>query len=115
MNPRNVGRIDDPSAEARYTGPCGDTMVIWIGVEGNRIERSGFWTDGCGSSIATGSVVTDLATGRTVEEAMEIDEETILSELEGLPEESEHCALLASRTLKLAIRDYRRKHRPEDV
>jgi nitrogen fixation NifU-like protein len=106
MNPRNMGRLRDADGWARYTGPCGDTMEIWIRVSGDRIEQTRFFTDGCGTSIAAGSMVTELSAGREIGEALEISQANVLEALDGLPEESEHCALLAATTLKLAISDY---------
>jgi nitrogen fixation protein NifU and related proteins len=106
MNPRNMGRLKDADGWARYTGPCGDTMELWIKVNGDHIEEARFFTDGCGTSMASGSMVTELASGKELAEALEIGQHDVLYALDGLPEESEHCALLAARTLKLAISDY---------
>ncbi|MDD3718975.1 MAG: iron-sulfur cluster assembly scaffold protein [Actinomycetota bacterium] len=106
MNPRNMGRLKDADGWARYTGPCGDTMEIWIKLSGDKIEQAGFFTDGCGTSIASGSMVTELATDKELDKALEISQNDVLAALDGLPEESEHCALLAATTLKLAISDY---------
>ncbi|MBN2026662.1 MAG: iron-sulfur cluster assembly scaffold protein [Actinobacteria bacterium] len=106
MNPRNMGRLKDADGWARYTGPCGDTMEIWIRTSSDEIEEARFFTDGCGTSMASGSMVTELATGKSIDEALEIGQEDVLDALGGLPEENEHCALLAATTLKLAIGDY---------
>lgn len=108
FNPRNLGRPDEFCGEGRFKGPCGDTMVVWIGVEGETITDVGFWTDGCGTSIASGSMVTELADGKTLEEAMHIGQKEVLEALEWLPPENEHCALLAATALRLAIKDCRR-------
>ena len=109
MNPRNVGRIEDEDGFAMFTGPCGDTMIISVKIIDGRIEDARFWTDGCGTSIASGSMVTEMAKGRTLEEAMEIGPADVLEELNGLPEESEHCALLAATTLHMAIEEFLEK------
>jgi len=106
MNPRNVGDMEDADGFAEVTGPCGDTMEIWLRVNNSTITGATFMTDGCGTSIASGSMVTELARGRTIPEARRIRQQDILNALGGLPEESEHCALLAANTLKAAIRDY---------
>lgn len=106
MNPRNCGVLHGADGWARYTGPCGDTMEIWITVRGGRITKANFWTDGCGTSIACGSMVTVLAEGRSVESCLELGQQDVLDALGGLPEESSHCALLAAVTLKLAIADH---------
>ena len=106
MNPRNLGDMDDADGVAKVTGPCGDTMEIWLRVKNGAITDATFWTDGCGTSIASGSMVTELARGNSVSEAQKISQQHVLGALGGLPEESEHCALLAANTLKEAIRDY---------
>jgi len=106
MNPRNLGVMDDPDVYASITGPCGDTMEIWVRVEKDVITAASFMTDGCGTSIASGSMVTELASGRNIREALAISQQDVLDALDGLPEESKHCALLASNTLKAAVRDY---------
>ena len=106
MNPRNVGDMEDADGFARITGPCGDTMEIWLKVKNDSVADATFITDGCGPSIASGSMVTELAKGKNVREARIISQQDVLSALDGLPEESQHCALLAANTLKEAIRDY---------
>jgi nitrogen fixation NifU-like protein len=106
LNPRNVGDIEDYSGLANYTGPCGDSMQIWLKVEDEKITDASFMTDGCGTTIASGSMITELAKGKSLTDARNLDQKTVLKELGGLPEESEHCALLAERTLKQAIDDY---------
>lgn len=106
MNPRNLGNLEDADGFARVTGPCGDTMEIWLKVKDGTIAQAAFYTDGCGTSIASGSMVTDLARGKNISEAQRISEQDVLTALGGLPDESEHCALLASNTLKEAIKDY---------
>ena len=106
MRPRNVGRIEDADGFASVTGPCGDTMEISLRVRGERVVDAAFWTNGCGTSIACGSVVTELVKGKDVAEALKIDSQRIISVLEGLPDSDIHCAVLASNTLRAAIRDY---------
>jgi nitrogen fixation NifU-like protein len=106
MNPRNAGIMQDADGFARVTGPCGDTMEIWLRVTNDTITRLTFMTDGCGTSIASGSMVTEIAKGRRIDEAQRISQQDVLDALDGLPQESEHCALLAANTLKAAIRDY---------
>jgi len=106
LKPRNLGSIEVASGYARITGPCGDTMEIWLSVANQIIEQATFMTDGCITTIAAGSMITEMAKGKPVEEAMRMGQQDILRALNGLPEESEHCALLAANTLKEAIRDY---------
>ncbi|MGB9887303.1 MAG: iron-sulfur cluster assembly scaffold protein [Moorellales bacterium] len=104
--PRNLGSMANADGIGCITGPCGDTMKIWLRVEDDRIVRATFWTDGCGTTLAAGSMVTELATGKTIRAALEIGQQEVLQALGGLPAESQHCALLAANTLKEAIRDY---------
>jgi len=106
MNPRNVGDMNDADGFARVTGSCGDTMEIWLKVRNDTVADATFMTDGCGPSIASGSMVTELAKGENIGEARKISPQDVLSALGGLPEESQHCALLAVNTFKEAIRDY---------
>lgn len=106
MNPRNIGDTEDADGFARVTGSCGDTMEIWLKVKNGTIANATFMTDSCGASIASGSMVTELAKGKSVSEAQRISQQDVLSALGGLPKASEHCALLAANTLKEAIRDY---------
>ena len=106
MNPRNLGVMENPDVYASITGPCGDTMEIWIKVDNDVITKASFMTDGCGTSIAAGSMVTELATGRNIREALIISQQEVLDALDDLPEEDRHCALFASNTLKAAVRDY---------
>ncbi len=106
MNPRNLGVMENPDVYASITGPCGDTMEIWIKVDNDVITKASFMTDGCGTSIAAGSMVTELAIGRNIREALIISQQDVLDALDDLPEEDRHCALFASNTLKAAVRDY---------
>jgi nitrogen fixation NifU-like protein len=106
MNPRNAGTITDADGYGKVKGSCGDTMELWLRVNNVVITNATFMTDGCGTSIAAGSTVTEMARGKNITEAIKITQQDILTELGGLPEESEHCALLASNTLKQAILDY---------
>lgn len=106
QNPRNAGSMPNADGFAVVTGPCGDTMEIWVRVQAEVIKEASFWTDGCGTSIASGSMVTELCQGKTIREAMRITPKDVLDALGGLPEESRHCALLAADTLKKAVKDY---------
>jgi nitrogen fixation NifU-like protein len=106
LKPRNLGELPTPDGSARVTGPCGDTMEIYLTVRNNKIINASFRTDGCGPSIASGSMVTEMAKQITISEAQRIGQQDVLTALGGLPQESEHCALLAANTLKDAIKDY---------
>ena len=106
LNPRNLGKIRNPDGFAKIKGPCGDTMQVSFKVKDGRLSKIEFKTDGCASSIASGSMATELAKGKKVQEALKISQQLILDALDGLPEESVHCALLASNTLEEAIKNY---------
>ena len=106
MNPRNVGDMENADGFGRVTGSCGDTMEIWLKVKGGTIADATFLTDGCGSTIASGSMVTELIKGKSIPEAQKVTRQDILNALGGLPEESLHCTRLAAETLKEAIKDY---------
>ena len=106
MNPRNLGDMSDADGFGRVTGSCGDTMEIWLKVNSGTIADASFMTDGCGTSIASGSMVTEMVKGKSIIEAQKISQQDVLGALGGLPKESEHCALLAADTLREAIRDY---------
>jgi len=105
-SPRNVGIIDDADGFSRITGPCGDTIEIWLRVRNETLAEVTFMTDGCGTTIAAGSMVTELARGKSTGQAMVINQQDVLDALGGLPEESQHCALLAANTLREALKDY---------
>ena len=106
MNPRNVGDMEDANGFAKVTGSCGDTMEMWLKIRNGTISDASFMTDGCGTTIASGSMVTELVKGKSITEAGKISQGDVLSALGGLPQESEHCALLAASTLKEAVKDY---------
>jgi len=111
MNPRNVGDLENADGFAKVTGSCGDTMELWLKVKNGTVADASFMTDGCGTSIASGSMVTEMAKGKSISELRKISQQDVLSALGGLPEESQHCALLAASTLKEAIRDYQALNR----
>jgi nitrogen fixation NifU-like protein len=102
-HPRNLGRMAKPDAYARVRGWCGDTMDIYLRLNGERIEEARFMTDGCGPSVACGSMLTAMVQGMSLEEVGEVRPEDLIAALDGLPEESVHCADLAVTTLRQAI------------
>lgn len=106
LNPRNLGELEDADGFGKVTGPCGDTMQICLRVKDGKITDATFMTDGCGTTIACGSMTTELAKGKVVTEALKITQDDILNNLDGLPESDIHCSLLAANTLKEALRDY---------
>lgn len=105
-NPTNTGEIPDANGFGRLTGPCQDTVQVWLKVQANKIVRATFWTNGCGATIACGNAVCEMATGKLISEALQITPKNVIEYLGGLPEESVHCAALASNTLKAAVMDY---------
>jgi nitrogen fixation NifU-like protein len=111
--PKNLGDMKNADGFARVTGPCGDTMEIWLKVNDGVITDATFVTDGCGNSIASCSTVTEMAKGKSIVEAQQISQQDILNDLGGLPSEGEHCALLAANTLKAAFSDFLKKDSEE--
>ncbi|WP_054848331.1 Fe-S cluster assembly scaffold protein NifU [Methanoculleus chikugoensis] len=110
MNPHNVGGvIENPDGYGKVGNPVcgGDIMEIFIRVRDDVIEDIRFRTFGCGSAIATSSMVTDMAKGKTLEEAMKITRDDVATELDGLPPRKMHCSNLAADALHAAIEDYR--------
>jgi len=110
MNPRNVGNIENPDGYGKVGNPvCGDLMEMFIKVEDDIITDIKFRTFGCGSAIATSSMVTEMAKGMHVDEAMKITRGDVADELEGLPPRKMHCSNLAANALQEAIKDYKKK------
>jgi nitrogen fixation NifU-like protein len=105
-DPRNMGEIIDADGVGRITSTCGDMVQIQIRVENGRIRESRFLTDGCGASIACGSMLTEIVKDKTIEEALIINSGDLLRSLDGLPEEYVHCSVLAVDALHAAIGDY---------
>ena len=105
-NPRNVGEMIDADGYGHALGSCGDDMEIWLRIENGKIADAKFWASGCSTTIASGSMITEMAKGRPLMEAQRISQHDVLTALDGLPPESEHCAQLAANTLKEAIKDY---------
>lgn len=102
----NVGEIEYPSVRLAYTGLCGDTMEVFLKIEFNVIKDAKFRAIGCASAFASGSALMEMIKGKTLEQAEKIDEEDIISPLEGLPEQKFYCACSTKRTLRKAIRRY---------
>ena len=110
MNPRNKGKPKDYDAIGKVGNPiCGDVMYIYIKVNGNKIKNIGWETMGCAAAIATSSMITELAKGKTLEEAEKITKKDIADALDGLPPIKMHCSNLAADGLKKAIENYRKK------
>jgi nitrogen fixation NifU-like protein len=113
-NPRNMGEIPDADGLGTVGNPvCGDMMNIYIKVEDDRIVDIKFKTFGCGAAIATSSMVTELAKGKTLDEAMKLTRSDVADSLDGLPPVKMHCSNLAADGLHEAIKDYRKKMEAE--
>ncbi len=104
-DPKNLGAILDPDGRAAVTGPCGDTMEIFLRLGGSRIEKAAFMTDGCGPTVACGSMLTQMVEGKSLADAAAIEAAKVIIALDGLPPEHIHCATLAVNTLQQAIAD----------
>jgi nitrogen fixation protein NifU and related proteins len=110
-NPRNVGEISNPDGVGEEGNPvCGDMMTFYIKVKDNRLEDVKFKTFGCGAAIAVSSMVSEMAKGKTIDEARKITPELVAKELEGLPKNKFHCSNLGAQALNKAIDDYMAKH-----
>lgn len=111
-NPRNVGEIPDADGVGSVGNPvCGDMMTISIKVKENKIADIKFKTFGCGAAVATSSMITELAKGKNLDDAMKITRENVADSLGGLPPVKMHCSNLAADALKEAIKDYRGRRR----
>jgi nitrogen fixation NifU-like protein len=109
-NPRNVGEIKDADGVGTVGNPvCGDMMTMYIKVKDDRISDIKFKTYGCGAAIATSSMTTELAKGKTLDEALEITRQSVADALEGLPPVKMHCSNLAADALHEAIMDYKKR------
>jgi len=110
-NPHNMGEISDADGIGTVGNPvCGDLMTMYIKVKDNRLVDVKFKTFGCGAAIATSSMTTDLALGKTLEEALKITRADVAASLDGLPPVKMHCSNLAADALHAAIKDYREKN-----
>ena len=111
MHPRNVGEIENPAGMGEVGNPvCGDMMTFMIKVENGRIVDLKFKTFGCGAAIAVSSMVSEMALGKTLEEALKITNAMVAEELGGLPKNKLHCSNLGADALHAAIKDYMKKH-----
>ena len=107
QNPRNFRKIDNPDGYAQEKGSCGDTMEMFIKMEYEKISECTFQTDGCGTTIACGSIASELALNKSFTQALAVvSADEILRRCGGLPEADVHCAQLAAETLRRALADY---------
>ncbi len=110
LNPRNVGEIEDADGIGEMGNPvCGDLMTFYIKVDNNHLSDVKFKTFGCGAAIAVSSIVSEMAKGKTLEEARKITPALVAEELEGLPKNKFHCSNLGAQALNGAIDDYLKK------
>jgi len=106
-NPRNVGVIDDADGVGEVGNPlCGDMMAIYLKIEEDHIDDIKFQTFGCGSAIAVSSMITEIAKGKSLEEAKMITNKDVAKALDGLPKNKLHCSNLGADALKAAIKDF---------
>lgn len=107
QNPRNFKRIENPDVYAKVTGPCGDSMEMFLQMKDDTVSECGFQTDGCGTTIICGSVVTEIAKKKSITQALFlVSADRILEILGGLPDPDVHCAELAAVTMRKALTDY---------
>ncbi len=110
-NPRNIGELSEADGTGEVGNPvCGDMMKFTIKVKDNRIEDVKYLTFGCGAAIAVSSMVSEMAKGKTLEEALKITNKQVAEELGGLPGNKLHCSNLGADALHKAIEDYMEKH-----
>jgi len=110
QNPRNVGEIKDADGIGEVGNPvCGDMMTFYIKVKDNKLEDVKFKTFGCGAAIAVSSMVSEMAKGKTIEEALKITNASVAQQLGGLPPNKMHCSNLGADALQKAIENYKQK------
>ena len=109
-HPRNKGEMENPDGMGEAQNPvCGDTLRLFIRVDGNRIANATFLTFGCGAAIASSSMVTEMIKGKTIEEALAISDQMVAEALGGLPPQKIHCSVLAERAIRAAVLDYQKR------
>lgn len=114
--PRNRGIIHDPDGVGEMIGPtCGDQVVVYLRMSGDRIARATFTTHGCWVAVAMASLITEMASGMTVRQALKLDGEALAREKVGLPEDKWPCAIIVSDALHRAISDWEKRQSPHRV
>ncbi len=115
-NPRNAGDMSNPDGVGKEGNPvCGDMMEIAIKVDDDKITDIKFKTFGCGSAIAVSSMITEMAKGMSLDQALSISKEMVAKELDGLPPNKMHCSNLGSKALKNAIENYKARKAGKEV
>ena len=110
-NPRNVGEILDASGIGTVgNAKCGDIMKVYLKIEDDVIQEVKFKTFGCGAAVATTSMATEMVKGKTIEEALQVTNKSVMDALDGLPQAKVHCSLLAEEALHAALWDYAQKN-----
>ncbi|MEA3545697.1 MAG: iron-sulfur cluster assembly scaffold protein [Thermodesulfobacteriota bacterium] len=108
-NPRNIGIIEEPSVIIQVGDPdCGDTLLLSLKIKKDKIVDVKYKIYGCGAAVATSSIASEMAMGKTLNDALKITDKSIAKALGGLPKEKEHCSNLAAGALRGAINEYRK-------
>lgn len=105
-NPQFYGIMEDADAKGGLTGSCGDSIILYLQFDGNRVTKASYTTDGCGSSSICGSFAAELAVGKNPDEIFDLTGEILLQEIGAFPTEEEHCAYLAVKSLQDAVNNY---------
>jgi len=109
-NKENIGFLENADQITDLTGPCGDSMKIYLKIQNDRIDDARIQVLGCPGAVASGCAVVNLAKGRSLEEAKQLDLDTLYRELEKLPKQKVHCARLALKTLQKAVEQFEKKN-----
>jgi nitrogen fixation NifU-like protein len=110
LNKPNMGCLSDADQVTELTGECGDTMKVYLKLEGDRIKDAKYQVLGCPGAVAAAMAVVDLVKGRTLQESASVNDHDIFCRLKGIPDQKVHCIRLAVKTLQKAIADYRQKN-----
>lgn len=111
LNPRNIGKVDNPDAEVRVGDPnCGDYIELSLRLEQGKIAELKYKVYGCIGAISTSSALSELALGKSIEEAMNITDDDVVTYLKGIPDNKRHCSLLGVRGLHEALKRYQEHH-----
>ncbi|HKL24659.1 MAG TPA: iron-sulfur cluster assembly scaffold protein [Desulfuromonadales bacterium] len=109
-NPRNIGVIDDANVVVKVGDPsCGDALLVFLKIDNDRVQDVKYKIFGCGAAIATSSIASEMAMGKTLDEVLAITDQDITDALQGLPVEKWHCSNLAASAFHAAIKEYRKK------